>query len=327
MNLISFDLPDRIEELTVWLELQIVDLHLAELVAELAAIHQVQPPPADSVGAVLDVLDAAKLQEVLSNGLSILSSNDIDRLITQPYYLLYLQELVFREGGPHWRQVPRSDELEAAAAHSLQLLREKLAATPTPEDGPVAVPESELRWAVPLKETGRQIGVRFRKKRLTAWYRRPWPWLVNVATAAAVFVIVYFSFKVPPDFYEKPQPSRFVWTSPDDLSRPATAELYWHRLASVKQWWFSEKPAKKVQLALRMGQLSQGCSVLILQDHKPLLPADADRLKNTCRDWAKELNGYITDLQSDNADVQEIQKKTDALVNRLSDKLEYGLKG
>jgi hypothetical protein len=117
-----------------------------------------------------------------------------------------------------------------------------------------------------------------------------------------------------------------VWTSPTELSRPASAEAYWHRLATVKEWWFNVKPVDKVQLAMRMGQLSEGCSVLILREHNSLSPADRDHLVDKCRAWAKELNQYIVELQADNADVPAIQKKTDAWVERVAEKLQNGLK-
>jgi len=309
MNLISFDMPDTFDKLFPWLERQIVGHNLAELVAELAAIHQARTLPADSV---INILGGTVLEDVLSSGLKKLPEEKISELINQPYYLLDLQELIMSNGGPYWRQIPRSDEAQAASKLSWQLLRPKLTETPPttsrqPASGEVAMP-SEL-----LPEG-------------SAWYWQPWPWVVNIATAAAVFVAVYYAFRLEPGEY-KPQTSTLVWTSPEDLSRPASPEQYWQRLASVKQWWFSEKPANKVQLALRMGQLSEGCSVLILHEHKPLSPADADQLTKKCREWATELNRYIAELQGENADVQEIQKKTDAWVNRVSGKLQDEMRG
>lgn len=310
MNLISFDLPDSLDELAPWLEAQIVGLHLAELVAELAAIQQVRNLPADSVR---NILGDSTLQDLKSSGLKMLPAKTIRKLIHQPYYLLDLQELILSEGGRYWQQVPRSDEAQAASKISWQLLQPKLTENPLATSSQAASAEVAMPSAS--------------HPEASAWYWRPWPWVVNIATAATVFVAVYYAFRVAPDDLNKPQTSKLVWTSPDDLSRPTSPEQYWRRLASVKQWWFSEKPANKVQLALRMGQLSEGCSVLILQEHKPLPPADADRLTKKCREWASELNGYIAELQGVNADVQEIQKKADAWVNRVSGKLQDEMKG
>jgi len=311
MRLISFDMPDAVYEFAPWLEAQIVGLHLAELVAELAAIHHVRTLPAVSVA---DFLGASAFQLILTQGLKPLPTSSLQQLVSHPYYLLELQERIFTDGGPYWRNVPRSDAIQAACKQSLLMLQDKLtlAESLPATDGQNAASEPEMPWASTLEAS--------------AWYQRPWPWVLNLATAAAVFIIVYLSFRVPQNDFGKPEASKLVWTSPEDLSKPASAEQYWQRLATVKRWWFSEKPANKVQLALRMGQLSQGCSVLILQEHRHLPPEAGERLRQKCRDWAKELNGYIVELQKGDADFQEIQKKTDALVIRLSDKLESGMK-
>lgn len=310
MNPLAFDLLEPGVDLAPWLETQLVEHRLAELVAELAAIHQVKGPPADSLGSVIG---AAGLQGVLENGLKTLASPDLRKLILQPYHLLELQEYVLTEGGPYWRQVPRSPATRAARDRSWETLRGKLKDVPSQPVQGSARSGDDLPWAS-ASET-------------QVWYRRPWPWLINLATAAAVFVAVYFAFRTPPDL-PVPEPSnRLVWLSPTELSRPASTEAYWRRLATVKPWWFSVTPGNKVELAMRMGQLSEGCSVLILHGHDSLSPADRERLAEKCRSWAKELNQYIVELQADNADVPAIQKKTDAWVDRVAEKLQYGLKG
>ena len=85
------------------------------------------------------------------------------------------------------------------------------------------------------------------------------------------------------------------------------------------------KPSNDAQLRTRMAELSEGCSALIAADHKQL-PAGRDLLKQKCKEWQVQLNGFRTELESGRADYQQTLDNVDKLVNRVAGKLQVGFK-
>src|SRR5215213_8608898 len=119
MKLHVADIPENAADIPAWLEGQLLGPHLGELVAELAAVHR------PAAGATLDEALGDRRGDVLERGLGVLPPARVTRLLTNPWLLLALQELVLVEGGPYWSDVTPADGmlLEAQAERGRDRLR------------------------------------------------------------------------------------------------------------------------------------------------------------------------------------------------------------
>ena len=103
MILVSLEIPDDPARLPKWLEDRLLGLDLAQLVAELSAVRDVDQPR-----TLEDVL-GDRLPQVLAKGLAILSREQIQEFVRQPTLLLDLQTRVAVEGGSYWQARKRSE--------------------------------------------------------------------------------------------------------------------------------------------------------------------------------------------------------------------------
>ena len=55
----------------------------------------------------------------------------------------------------------------------------------------------------------------------------------------------------------------------------------------------TKRPDDPIDLARRIGEFRQGCSVLILSPHKPLSGQDRAWLVGKCRAWAAKLDAHL----------------------------------
>ncbi|MCA9056071.1 MAG: hypothetical protein KDA75_19700, partial [Planctomycetaceae bacterium] len=107
MSFTVLDIPEDHAELATWLEQRLVDLDLADVVAGLEVF---ESRPADAT-SLLEILGDNR-QDVLTQGLAALDSGQVQQLLRHPRLLLQLQELVLADGGPYWRRLPVSQELQ-----------------------------------------------------------------------------------------------------------------------------------------------------------------------------------------------------------------------
>lgn len=290
------NIPEQADALAGWLERQLVGLDLAELVAELEAIHPAAAPlPLD------DVLGGQR-DEVLRRGLGALPAAALRQLLRQPRLLLQLQELVLEYGGPYWGEVDAGGELELAMHRGEQRLM-----TAVREQRPAAPPAPVVRPA----------------EAVTAWYRRPS--VVSLATAAAVLLAVggYWFWQGrtsqttgPGPVAEKP----WGWNKPDALPKDKPAPEYLNALAEAGREWFKQQPDDAPGVAKRIGEFRQGCSRLILAPHQPLGDEDRKWLVERCRVWAKKLDYQLVALEQGEDPVQ-VRTEVDRIVNTLVDAL------
>ena len=150
-----------------------------------------------------------------------------------------------------------------------------------------------------------------------AWYRQPW--IVSLATAAAVLLAVgIWQFVSPPQ--SQPVVAGWGWNRPGNLSGDVSAPAYLNQLADAAQEWFKQRPEGSADLARRIGEFRQGCSQLILAKHRPLSEADRAWLVERCRAWAGKLDAHLADVES-GKDVAQVRSDTDATVRQLIDAL------
>jgi hypothetical protein len=218
-------------------------------VAELTAVHG--PAPAGSPG--FDRLLGPYLAAVRERGLSVLPQTLLRQLLTQPSLLLALQGHVLSEGGPYWDRLLQGDPgLDGMIERGRRRLEAVVAS-----GGAVRV-RSPDRPTVPR----------------SPWYARPW--LVSLATAAAVLLAVGVWNGVRPS-----RPAVAVawgWDRPGALPQDVSADVYLSALADGAEQWFNKRPETAEALARRILQFRQGCSRLLLAEHAPpVLPVRAPR--------------------------------------------------
>ncbi len=287
------NIPDQPEALAGWLERQLVGLDLAELVAELEAIHvPVKPLSLD------DVLGGGR-QEVLDRGLGSLPETTLRRLLRQPGLLHDLQELVLEHGGAYWAAVDAGGEMEVAFQRGEQRLMKQIRERP---------PGTQPMYP--------------RKAILTPkWYRLPS--VVSLATAAAVLLAVggLYLWLGSPHSSNNGQAlvvaSAWGWSKPDALPQNASPMAYLNKLADESEEWFNKRPDEPLALARRIGEFRQGCSTLILAAHKPLKDEDRRWLVGRCQAWAQKLDQQLAALEK-GEDATVVRTEVDAIVNQLT---------
>ena len=279
MKLLLMTIPDDPAALAGWLERQLIGLDLAAVIAELTAIHGERGADTETLADVLgEFADAVR-----TKGLNELPRARLQRLLRQPQLLLDLQEMVLIEGGRYWEQLPRDPELGRIATLGWQKLS---AALPQPS----------------------------RPK--TAWYRHPI--LVAFATAAAVLIGVFvYQMSLPTPVQNFPVATAWGWNDPAMRSEAGPPAEYLRRLAKIDEAWHAERPESRMALAKRIGEMRQGCSKLILAEHRPLTPETRKWLVGKCRAWATDFDRYLVELERD-GDVTKIRNDMDATVDKLA---------
>ena len=286
MNLHALDIPEDVAQLPHWLEDHLLGLDLAELVAELSAIRNGTPATGRSLEDVL----GRSLPRVLSDGLSVLPPPLLRELLSEPCLLLDLQERIFLEGGHYW-------ETRAAHGNGMELM--------------VARGRERLRKFIANGKTA-PTTVSARVAPGTRWYRHPLS--VCIGTAAAVLAAVVFWPPFPQA--NAPVAAGWGWEKPGALQQDVSAAEYLNGLAEAADDWFKKRPATPQALATRIAEFRQGCSTLILAEHRPLAPEDRQWLVEKCRAWAGKLDQHLAAVEA-GRDVLEVRNEADETIRRL----------
>jgi hypothetical protein len=269
MKLVSMTLPEDPALLASWLEGHLVGLRLADLVAELEAVHTGPTHTHRSVGELLGSQRGA----VLGEGLGTLPAERLRELLRSPRTLLDLQDLIFTEGGPYWSQLPR----------------------------PV-----ELRRAV---ERGNELFLRKPDQTRLPWYRRAWVVSLATAAAVLLAVELprWLFPPAEPELPGpvKPGPAPVVvaqatwgWDKPGALPQDGAARDYYLALVKAAEEWEKKRPQEAPDLAQRIGELRRGCSTLIFASHKPLPERERRWLVGRCRVWGTQIDRHLEELEA-----------------------------
>ena len=308
MNLRAFDIPEDYAELGAWLDRQLTGLHLGELVDELAVVNPSNGAPVPGLAAALE----GKLPDVLEAGLTVVTDDALQRLLRHPALLLELQERVFVEGGPVWKQAGQPEETAQLVGDGESRFVEYLAS-----QRPAPSPRALQGAAVPFHRQ---------------------PVVVSLATAAAVLAAVLLL--QPGDDPSVPQadgsaatdggadsgavappppvvPVGWGWTRPGAIVTDVTGEQYFNNLADLADEWFLKRPEDGAALAQRITEFRHGCSLLFLERHEPLFAVDRDWLTKSCRKWADELEAHLADLETQQKDVITVRDEMDATVRKF----------
>jgi hypothetical protein len=297
----AFAIPEDDALLPAWLESMIAGPHLGELVSELEVLQAPDPSARRNVNLqfadehmTLDKILGNRLSQVYDRGLGVVSSTALRRLFRYPHLLFELQTHVLAEGGAYWDQKLReSTELtemaDAGWSHLTQALK---------TDDANVLAERAARIHTDKSPT------------------RPIRWFVaGMLSAAAVAVVVV----VMRDRMHGPQHvagAGWGWNRPDAFAADVSREDYLNALADGAQEWHRERPDTPQALARRITEFREGCSRLILADHRPLAPPDSSWLVDRCRTWAKKLDEHLVDIEA-GKDLDTVRSQVDATVARL----------
>jgi hypothetical protein len=300
MTLHTFDIPEDDALLASWLEDMIAGPHLGELVSELEVLREAGRVDRDSQQTethgpgqqtTLEQVLGRRREAVSQEGLAAVPAKSLRRLFRQPELLIALQDHVLTEGGAYWdRKLRESNDLSERTETGWHRLSE------SPVIGPPAVqpvrPARELR-------------------------ARPMRWFVaGLATAAAVAVFAVIGW----DRMQGPQQvakTGWGWIKPDAFPVELSREQYLKMLADEAEEWSRKRPDTPQDLAQRISEFREGCSRLILSEHKPLPPADRKWLVERCRVWAKKLDEQLADLEAGKT-TAIVRAQVDETVDRLA---------
>jgi hypothetical protein len=137
------------------------------------------------------------------------------------------------------------------------------------------------------------------------------------AVTASVLAIALMVQSPPPSSPERVvQAGGWGWARPGALPPGLTRDGYLNRLADAAAEWFQVRPDDAAGLALRLGEFRQGCSTLILSEHRPLTPDDRAWLAENCRSWSARLDGYLVALEA-GANPLIIRRQADRMIDQL----------
>lgn len=275
---ISLDIPETQREVVAWLESHLLGMQLGDLVSELQAVHGTRPNAPS-----LEQVCGGKLANVLQYGLGTLEADRLRQLLEHPRLLLSLQDEIVQRGGDYWMQRPMRRAEEVALASQWKLLES-------------VISPAVVRPAVAT--TGR------------SWLGRSA--IAAILSTAATLAV---AFSLRDRLVSAPTPG-WGWENPGALAVNLPPREYLNHLADAAQDWFKKRPGNPPDLARRIAQFRQGCSTLILAEHRALAPADRDWLRERCRAWATKLDGHLAAIEAGD-DVTAVRTAADETVNKL----------
>lgn len=279
MGLRSLDIPERNDELASWLERELLDVHLLELVAGLEAFRSA---PAEAP-AIEDLL-GDECEAVLTSGLSALTTAQLQALLRHPRRLLDLQELVLEQGGDYWQRLP----------------------TPPQTQSLVDTAWAQIQSHLTTPSTGASLARTVRPQRRQMLSR-----ILAVAALICVGVWGWWKFQAPPA-----APPGWGWDRPGALTMNLSPPEYLNHLAAGAQDWFNKRPDTADALRTRLEQFRHGCDTLIAADHPQLAARDRDWLRERCTAWRGRIDEHLAALAA-TSEVAAVRSEADATVNKL----------
>ncbi len=297
MTIQILNIPDTRQELATWLDRQLVDLHLAQLVAELEYVAE-DLNPADFEVDSLDGILGDRRDSVLESGLRSLDYDQCAALLTCPALLLELQELVLIHGGRYWQRL-----LESETPAPQQVAKEQRKTEP--KSAPVLLepvkPASSSRtfagWIVAVATLVVLVSI-------GVWYQTPdLPPVNQVAEndgpeAEPTMIASTWGFDNPAGFDDSQTPSEYL-----------------NQLAEMASAWFNKRPESAEDLKVRLAQFRHGCETLLNAPHTALAPEDREWLRERCRTWASKIETHHDAVDSEN--VLAVREEADETINRL----------
>lgn len=316
MTLLLLTIPTQRAALVSWLEQNMTGLQLGKLVAELSALHQ----SAEELS--LQEICGEDLDQVLESGLSVLSEEQFNLLLTNPMSLLDLQEQAFISGSPYWGQLASQGTAgRMAAATRPGILKEVHRLESKTFTGGTTATVAELR--VPDFNSSLRYSpegpTRIQSRTEQPTSRRPW--LIGAGlTMACTAAMLFLALRNP--FAE--HTTGWGFDRADALTVQMTAPQFLEHLSQSGNEWFKKRPANAADLEQRLAEFSHGCQTLIDASLPQLDDPSRDWLRTKCRNWKDEIDGNLAQLQQSPERFADILSASDALIKRLTVTLRNG---
>jgi len=287
VNFPALDIPDNPNQLADWLEGHLLGLQLADLVAGFEAVH------GDDVEHLsLEEVCGDQLPAILKSGLTVLKTEQLRQLLRNPRLLLDLQERILINGDVYWNSIPiiMNQELEEVSEKTWNQLIPQIGLDADTAKKPVVL------------------------QNLIPWYSRPS--IVSLVTAATVLIAVWGWNQIVPPHPVPPVVVSWGWDRPGAIPADVDAATYLTNLADAANDWFKKRPNDSAALARRIAQFRQGCSTLILSDHKPLTKEDREWLIERCQGWASKLDTQLAAVEA-GEDILKVRAAVDETISKL----------
>ena len=301
----NLEIPDDSDQLASWLERELCNERLADVVAEL----QLVAYPADKQALHLsDIIDAKTLSRILSDGLKAASVDQLHNLLNSPNQILALQEIVLEQGGDYWT-LAIADQFPSERLNKSWIQLEKtLKSSSNAAASPFAASKTEL---IPTK-----IGRRFAFS------------LVTLTTAAMVFIAFFFVAQK----LSNNSPRLWGLASSQVLALDQTEQVFLDLVADHLEHDWKQQRMKQPQLSQTLDELHQGCRALqtrlsfrIKMKSKCVLDiATAEKLLARCQTWEKKI-ATLRDSVASGMSSEEAGKSADDLIDSFVTALRKGL--
>ncbi len=269
-----------------WLETQLAGTRLLDTVQQLEELHG-PPPQTTTLPAVL----GASTTRLQTEGLAALSQSQLRQLLTQPRLLLDLQELVLVADTPYWNTLVAQDELTNPVAtvpeqRVAELVRTSAARVPAAATTPGSSPVAGSR---------------------PFWSRGTWRWLVPVATAAVLLVVLW----------ARAPTGEWGWQRPGVLTADLPAPEYLRQLERTAGEFDLVPLDTPQQLEQRLTGIRSACDALIAARPSRLTVDERAWLVEKCQKWSGRFDGHLADLRTGEKSFETIRTEVNDTLSAL----------
>jgi len=291
MSITLTTIPEQAADWPKWLDQQLMELRLSDLVDELNLIN---PPDNRSAVSLDQVITDSQREQVLQSGTAALSLEQFRVLLGHPETLLDLQEQVLEFGGDYWNQFPPSTEVQ----HLSTAVFDKLNLPPN-EAQPL---ESSPSVAAPVDSNPST-----RRSRLT--------WIVATIAAALLAVTVY---------QLQPGPANGLGNPALLTANAESAQEWFDAVAEAGQEWSTQDLQNSSELLTAIQETSEACGQLIANPNPVLNPAERAWFVQKCQNWKTKLDDTYAALSSGDLSYADAKTQADGIMTKLVDVLKAG---
>ena len=298
MSYALLEIPEDPAHWAAWLERELVGVNLHDLAGQFSLL-----AGSPQRGVLSELMTGDELKQISASGLSVLSQEQIGRLLASPAALFQLQDIVLSEGGEYWQSVTVQAEHQRRADVVFEEVQRRLAASGR------AAPAMETAPAVETAAQADSHAVRANQTRSRM-----------LVSLTAVLVIGLGMWLLQP-------PAAPSWGfAKSDLAgiEVDSSSDYFNLLADAGNEWFNKRPENAQQLQKRLQTFSAGCQVLIEAPHHQLATAERDWLVTKCQAWKDKIDGLVVRLDQAPDTFDQVQVDADDVVNRLVAALRSG---
>ncbi|MEZ6130831.1 MAG: hypothetical protein R3C59_19345 [Planctomycetaceae bacterium] len=287
MSITLTTIPEQTADWPKWLDRQLMEFRLSDLVDELNLIN-----PLDNRSPLsLDkVITDSQRDQVLQSGTAALSLEQLQILLGHPETLLDLQELVLEFGGDYWNQFPPSSDIQNLSAAVFEKLNQSADSGQSPD----VVRPGQVVSSSP-------------RGRLT--------WILTTIAAVLLAVTVYQMQPMVPTGLSNPA----LLTA-----NAESAQEWFDAVADAGQQWSTQDLSDTPKLLAAIQETSDACGRLIANPHPVLNGEERDWFVQKCQNWKTKLDDTHAALLAGNLNYDDARQQANGIMTRLVDVLKAG---